>query len=116
MTMTYRRIFTLLSLFALAAPALAQAAEAGDRISVRATHIDRHPASPRAARRTLGRLEAAALEACGASSFSLYEIRQAVRASDCWREAMKDAVAQIGNPLLRQVYADKTGNGAEHAL
>ena len=37
--------------------------------------VQLHPATPATARRTMERIEAAALEACGASSFSLREMK-----------------------------------------
>ncbi len=50
------------------------------------------------ARGLLRRIEAAASEACGASSFSLFEIKMATRRSRCWRDAVDAAVRQIDSP------------------
>lgn len=63
-----------------------------------------HPATPAAARRTIARIEAAALEACGASSFSLREVKLAVRGSVCWRESMAATMTRIDDPLLLSAY------------
>ena len=56
--------------------------------------------SPAAARRLLRRIGDAALESCGASSFSFEEIKTEARASRCWRDAVDDAVRRIDAPLL----------------
>jgi UrcA family protein len=109
MTMTYRPFFTLLSLFSLAAPVAAQRIDAKtDRPAIRLTHIDRHPATAAAAKRTLARIDRAALDVCGASSASLREMKDAVQRTACWRDAVADAVKQIGDPLLTSAYADRT--------
>lgn len=72
--------------------------------AVVAHHIDRHPVTVRAAKVALQRLGDAAMEACGASSFSLREVQADVRASPCWRRSMADAVARIGDPMLIAAY------------
>jgi UrcA family protein len=52
------------------------------------------------ARNLLKRIGNAALESCGASSFSLAEVKAATEQSLCWRAAVDDAVRSIGNPML----------------
>lgn len=52
------------------------------------------------ARRLLDRIGDAALEACGASPFSLIDVRRVVMASDCWHDAMEHAVRRIHAPAL----------------
>jgi UrcA family protein len=90
---------------AIAMPATAQEAKIGpDRYAVTLYRAQLHPATPGAARRTLGRIEAAALDVCGASPFSLREMKQAVRDSTCWRDAMAGTMARIDDPLLLQAY------------
>ena len=56
--------------------------------------------SPAAARSLLRRIGDAALESCGASSFSLAELKTATVVSRCWRDAVDDAVRRIGSPEL----------------
>jgi len=57
-------------------------------------------ASPAAARRLLVRIGDAALEACGASPFSLAELKIATRNSQCWRKAVDGATRRIASPTL----------------
>jgi UrcA family protein len=52
------------------------------------------------ARNLLKRIGNAALESCGASSFSLAEFKAATEQSRCWRTAVDDAVRSIGSPVL----------------
>ena len=62
---------------------------------------DRRDLTPAAAaRQLLGRIGDAALEACGASPFSLAEFKMATRSSRCWQDAVDDAVRRIGSPTL----------------
>lgn len=63
-------------------------------------------ATPTAARRLLARIGNAALEACGASTFSLADYKSAIRASPCWHDAVEDASRRIGSPTLRALVAD----------
>lgn len=115
--MTHRTPIATSLLMLLAAPAVAQTPIAGaDRVAIRLDHIDRHPATPAAARRTLSRIDRAVTEACGASGFSLREVKQATRDSACWRETMADAVSQVESPLLQRVYAERSAKDAKHAL
>jgi UrcA family protein len=57
-------------------------------------------ASPAATRRLLARIGDAALEACGASPFSLAEFKVATRSSECWRKAVDEATRRIESPTL----------------
>jgi hypothetical protein len=41
---------------------------------------------------------------CGASEFSVRDAIEAEHRSACWRDAMARALAQVENPLLRQLY------------
>lgn len=52
-----------------------------------------------------GRLEAATLQACGASEFSLREVRLAVRRSACFRDNLRRATAQVNAPALAALLA-----------
>jgi len=99
---------TLTVSFAAAAAAFAHPAQAQDQIGpdsyavvVRAAA---HPVTPRVARQTLARIERAALEVCGASSFSLREVRMSVRDSACWHASVAEAVARANDPLLSAAY------------
>jgi UrcA family protein len=67
---------------------------------IRLRYDRRELTSPAAARHLLRRLGKAALESCGASSFSLEEIKTAALTSRCWRDAVDDAVRRIDEPLL----------------
>jgi UrcA family protein len=76
------------------------AARGLESTGIRVRYERRELSSPVAARRLLRRIGDAALDACGASSFSLAEFRTATVGSQCWREAVDDAVRRIDNPLL----------------
>jgi len=62
--------------------------------------IDRYPADARAARRTYDRIDAAALEVCGGGDHSNAQVNYAVHRSDCWRDAVRGALAQVSTPYL----------------
>jgi UrcA family protein len=79
-----------------------------DRTEIRLRFDRRDLTSAAAARRLLLlRIGDAALEACGASPFSLAEFKIATRSSRCWRDAVDDAVRRIGSPALSSL----TGEG-----
>jgi UrcA family protein len=67
---------------------------------IRVRYERRELTSPASARRLLKRIGDAALESCGASSFSLAEFKTATVASQCWRDAVDGAVRRIDDPLL----------------
>ncbi|WP_067734365.1 UrcA family protein [Novosphingobium naphthalenivorans] len=91
---------------AVAAPAAAQDRIGVNRYAVTLQPVDRHPATPEAARRTLARIGKAALAVCGASPFSLREVTWSVRHSACWRDSVADAVTRIDDPLLTAAYSN----------
>ena len=62
--------------------------------------------SPAAARHLLRRIQKAALESCGASSFSLNEIKTSTAASRCWRDAVDNAVRSVDEPLLTEAASE----------
>jgi UrcA family protein len=62
--------------------------------------------SPTAMRGLIRRIGDAALEACGASSFSLAEVKTATKLSQCWRDAVDDAVRRVGSPALSAVASE----------
>ena len=76
------------------------AATGSESTEIRVRYERRELTSPAAARRLLRRIGDAALESCGASSFSLAELRTATATSRCWRDAVDDAVRRIDDPLL----------------
>jgi len=53
----------------------------------------------------LDRLHRAAMDACGASSFSLTDYRWAVARSACVRASMARAAAELDAPTVSQLYA-----------
>ena len=99
---------TLTLSFAAAVAAFAYPSQAQDRIGpdryVVLVKAAVHPVTLRAARHTLARIERAALAVCGASSFSLREVRMSVRDSACWHSSVAEAVASAGDPLLSAGY------------
>ncbi len=70
----------------------------------------------RAAADMLRRIDTAAMEACGASSFSLKMYRDTVQASACYRNGVSQAVAELNAPAVTELYngpgEGRTGNGA----
>jgi len=93
----------------IAMPGTAQERNVGPgRYAVTVHRAELHPTTPAAARRTLARIQAAALAACGASSFSLREMKLAVRDSACWRDSMAATMARIDDPLLLDAYHHHT--------
>lgn len=100
-----RCALSALACAALASPCGAQETRVGpDRYRIVVRNADRHPATPATARRTLARIDSAALGVCGVSSSSLREVVIAGRKSPCWQEAMASALADVDDPLLRSAY------------
>lgn len=92
---------------ALAVPAASQAASADSAtVSIPVRVGGLNLTQPADAAVMIRRLETAALEACGASKFSLREYQQAVRESACYRDGMNSAVAQLGSPTVNALYHD----------
>jgi len=91
--MTAPRLIAI-AMLALGCAGPAFAAEAGEQTtSVRVFRAE--PASPMADRHLKHRIADAALEVCGASSFSLAEVKNAVAHSACWRRSYADGLSQI---------------------
>jgi UrcA family protein len=78
-------------------PVAAQTPAEGPSVTVR---VNPAPATPAEARAERQRIEAAAMEVCGASPTSLRELRLAVRDSACYRRALDGALRQIDNPAF----------------
>jgi UrcA family protein len=70
--------------------------------------------SPTAMRGLFKRIGDAALEACGASSFSLAEVKTAAKRSACWRDAVDDAVGRVGSPTLSAIASEARRWPASH--
>ncbi|HEY3653901.1 MAG TPA: UrcA family protein [Steroidobacteraceae bacterium] len=93
--------FVLPLLLAGIASTEGHAAPAGlETTEIRVRYERRELTSPAAARSLLRRIGDAALESCGASSFSLAEFKSATAVSRCWRDAVDDAVRRVDHPLL----------------
>ena len=83
---------------------------------IRVRYDHRELTSPAAAHRLLRRIRDAALESCGASPFSLPEFKAATVASQCWRDAVDNAVRRIDDPLLTAAArADRLANTGRSA-
>lgn len=92
----------VIALLSLASPLLATPADDASTVAVR--HANLAPATSAQANVLLNRLSEAAMEACGASTFSVMQHRQAVRGSACWRTSMTDVVQRIDNPRLTAAF------------
>ena len=82
---------------ALAAPAFASPTETR-AIAVSPAGLDLSSAD--GARIMAGRLDRAALSACGASSFSVRDVQVEVRRSACYRDALDRALATLDAPAV----------------
>lgn len=87
-----------------ASPVAAQEKVGPNTYAIAVESLDIRPATVHAARRTLTRIEEAALEVCGAPRGALREVRRAMRKSECWKDSVYRAVTAIGNPLLIRVH------------
>jgi UrcA family protein len=88
----------------LVAPVAAQAADEVVTIAVR--HGDLNLSNPADAARMMKRLDVASLRACGASTFSLREVREATRHEDCYQAGLNRAVADLNAPLVTAILRD----------
>ncbi|MBC7670547.1 UrcA family protein [Caulobacter sp. DWR2-3-1b2] len=73
---------------------LASAASAAETTSI-AVRAKLDPSNPQDQKVMMHRIDAAALEACGAQRGSFAEVKRAVAASACHRDAVAGAVAQL---------------------
>jgi hypothetical protein len=65
-------------------------------------HLPATPARDDAtARRSIAKLNKAAMAVCGASDGSFAQVKAAVRQSPCWHQAMTGALARIDDATLR---------------
>lgn len=84
---------------------MAQDSKVGpDRYAVTLAGADLPSATSAIARRSLRRIDRAAMLVCGASEGDLREVTSAIRASACWHDAVDDAVRRIDTPLLSQAW------------
>ncbi|HWW28000.1 MAG TPA: UrcA family protein [Caulobacter sp.] len=87
-----------LAVLALAAAPFAVAAPAGvETVSIPVSKARLDLRNPRDAQVMMRRIDAAALEACGADSHSFVELKRAVAASACHRDAVAGAVSQLNS-------------------
>ncbi|MFW2829121.1 UrcA family protein [Sphingomonas sp. ID0503] len=93
----------LLGLIMLGAPVMVAAADGGVVTQARVVK-DTRPANPRAAQVLLNRIEAAALEVCGAPAGSLAVVKRDAAKSDCYRDGVANAVRGSRSPLLAAAY------------
>ena len=96
-----------LALTIIPQPSTAQEVQvAPDRYAVTLRRADLGSVTPVQAQHSLSRIDRAAMAACGASGFSLREVKVAVRKSSCWHDSVEDALRQIKDPLLWEVWRD----------
>jgi len=81
-------------------------AQAEDAPTVTLHHLDRAPATPAAAARLYRQLDRAALAVCGGGDHAFAEVNRSTRLSACWRDAMRQALAQVNSPRLPLALAD----------
>jgi UrcA family protein len=104
-------IIFALALAAASPIAMPAFAERPTAVGVRFNDLDLNRPSDAAV--MLGRLDQAALQACGAQPFaSLREYQQAIRWSRCYTNGMNRAIAELNAPELRAVY-EREMHGAE---
>ena len=98
-----------LAALALASPAAADVVTRDGNVTttvvVRAGDLDLNQA-PHAAI-LVARLDRAAAQTCGASTFSVREYQAAVRRTGCYRDAMGQAVASLNAPAVSAVYRER---------
>jgi UrcA family protein len=88
----------------LVTPAAAQVKVGPETYAFTLVNLDTRPKTVSAARRTLARIDEAALAVCGAPRGSLREVRRAARKAACWKDSVDHAIAAIGDPLLTRVH------------
>lgn len=101
-------ILFAMALAATAPVALPAHADRPTAIGVRFNDLDLN--RPADAAIMLGRLDEAALQACGASPFSLREYQLAIRHwSRCYADSLGRAVSELNAPALTAVYERERG-------
>jgi UrcA family protein len=93
---------------ALAGMAAGPAAVAGDQTaSVKVVYTDLNLSNPKDSAVLLHRLREAAMEACGASDFSVPDYRWAVMRSQCYTDSVDRAVAALNAPTVTRLYSQQ---------
>ena len=88
----------------LAAPAMAESLTTTTAVR----HADLDLSQAAAAHVMLERLDAAAARVCGASPFSLREVKAEVRRTSCYRDSLSQAVASLDAPAVTAAYKART--------
>ena len=100
-----RTLATCALALVLAAPMVGHAASPSDTVtSIGVRYGDLNLSRPRDAAVMVHRLQSAALQACGASDFSLPEYRDAVRRSTCYTAGIDSALAALNAPAVSTLY------------
>ena len=100
MTKNIARGIATLCLAALLPSASYAAADETTSVTVR--HVNLNPVTRAEVQRVYYQIDNGALRACGASDFSLREVKQATRDSACWQDAFAGAMKQVRSPALAQ--------------
>jgi UrcA family protein len=85
------------ALLLLAGAGVANAADSADTVHVAVSRAGLDLAKPQDAQRMMKRIDAAALEACGAYPQSALGVKRAIAASSCHQDAVAGAVAQLNS-------------------
>lgn len=94
---------------AVVAPSSAPAAGGGQEHQQQAVRFaDLDLGSPAGAARMLRRIEKAALEVCGAVPQSLTPLKQAIRRSPCFADAVANAVGRLRAPVVSLIHEGQT--------
>jgi UrcA family protein len=102
-------IIIALALAAAAPVAMPAYADRPTAVEVRYGDLDLNRSTDAAI--MLGRLDKAALQACGAFPFSsLREYRLAIRGSRCYANGMRRAVAELNAPAVTSLYERQAGD------
>ncbi|WP_296595616.1 UrcA family protein [Phenylobacterium sp.] len=99
------------ALLAMIAAAPASAGTVTTSIAVSPVGLDLASASGAAA--MAGRIERAAVRACGASSFSVRDYQAAVKRSDCFRDAVTNAQAALNAPAVSAALRERAAPSAD---
>lgn len=99
------------ALLAMAIAAPAAAASVTTSIAVSPAGLDLNSAS--GASVMAGRIERAAIRACGASSFSVRDYQAAVRRSSCFQDAVASAQARLNAPAVSAALRERVAPSAD---
>lgn len=101
--------FTRISLVAVMAVLTIPVAHAEEQIgpnryAMTLKNVNVRPGSAEEARKTLSRIEGAAISLCGAPHGSSSILKRAVMKSDCFKNSVAEAVRKIDNPLINRLH------------